>query len=343
MLPPPRPTLADDPLFAIRTAAGVTLSIALADFLNVSPPIIVPALLVSLLAGQRGAFNPGKVLGGAAVIIVLAWVAAELAAATRHEMFVFITVMLAVNYFAFYFLMKTGNQLGIMLLVLPNLLGLLSLGPLEGLYAMRDAFTSTALISAVLIPVLYLVLPPRTRVIYEPEPYTPDVERPEVQALLRLMVLAPLLLAFYLFVDMANMIYLIIAILVLAYPEREHQRTQARERILGTALGGVVAMAIVVVFSYMAHMAVLACVLFLGGLWFASRMVSGPLSANTYQVGYSVMAVLAVNSLTTSNPLEAGFERLMLTIGGATAALGFLALLEGLFLPRDRDLISTGS
>ena len=59
-------------------------------------------------------------------------------------------------------------------------------------------------------------------------------------------------------------------------------------------LPGVVAMAIVVVFSYMAHMAVLACVLFLGGLWFASRMVSGPLSANTYQVGYSVMAVLAV-------------------------------------------------
>lgn len=333
MLPPPRPTLADDPLFAIRTAAGVTLAVALADFLGTVPPMIVPALMVSLLAGQRGAFNASKVVGAAVVIVVLAWLSTEVVIVARYGMFVFITAMLAINYFAFFFLMKTGNQLGIMLVVFPNLLGLLSLDSSQSAYAMRDAFIETALISLGVIPVLYLVFPAKTRVIFAPEPYTPDVERPEMQALLRLAVLGPLLLAFYLFVDISNLIYLIIAILVLAYPERQHQRLQARERIIGTALGGFVAMAIVIVFSLTAHAAVLLCLLFLGGLWFSSRMVSGPLTANTYIVGYSVMAVLAVNSLTTSNPLEAGLERLLLTIGGAAAALTLLALLEGAFLP----------
>lgn len=123
-----------------------------------------------------------------------------------------------------------------------------------------------------------------------------------------------------------------------AYPEREHQRKEARERTVGTALGAGVAAIVVFLYALQPREAMLAGLLFLGGLWFAGRMMDGPLSANTYLLSYSVIVVLVVGSLAAGNPFEAWLDRLLLTMGGAAAALGLLALLESVLLPRRAPL-----
>ena len=73
--------------------------------------------------------------------------------------------------------------------------------------------------------------------------------------------------------------------------------------------------------------------LFLAGLYFGTRMMTGREPPMVYQFGFSAMLALVGGSLTSSEPGYAVLTRVVLTLAGAMAAVLLTALLEALFVP----------
>ncbi|SHK11515.1 Fusaric acid resistance protein-like [Roseomonas rosea] len=338
----PRPSRSDDPFFSLRCAIGVTAGLALIEPLALNPGMILPSMLVSLFCGQRGPYRPVSSIMTAAILAVLIWTIFGLCVLTQGMPAVQFVALLAVCYGALYLLLRTGNQLGVMVLVFTSMIGVLFGNSRAGAEAMRDAFTVTAVVSALLIPLLNLLLPPRRDAAPIPPPPPPALERPGLHALLRLAVLAPVLLAFLAGAPVSGLIFMIIVALVLGYPTRDAQRTQGRERILSTVQGGLVGIVVLVLFTLQAQFPVLLLLVLLAALWFTERMVAGPRSANTYQLGLSVLAVIVSGATLGTHPLETATTRLLLTIGGAAFGLAALSLLEWAFAPAGRACSGTG-
>ncbi|RKK03028.1 hypothetical protein EBE87_25390 [Pseudoroseomonas wenyumeiae] len=327
----PRPSRHDDPFFSLRCALGITIGFLLIEPLKIEPGMILPSLLVSLLCGQRGPYTPVKTVIGMAIVTLLIWLVFALCVLTQGMLAVQFLTLLGICYLAFYVLARSGNALGIMLLISTVMIGAMFGQSRLAAEAMRDAFTATAAVSALLIPCLNLLLPPRVDAAALPPPPPPEVERPALQALLRLVVLAPVLLAFQTIASPSDLIFVIMLALVLAYPTRQAQRTEARERISSTLLGGAAAVVILLAFTVQAHFLILLGLVFLAALFFAERMIAGRASANTYQLGPSVLAVIVAGVTVDVHPLETAATRLSLTMAGVASGLGLLSLLEWVF------------
>lgn len=325
----PRPSCADDPYFSLRCALGITLSLALIEPLAVNPGMILPSMLVSLFCGQRGPYSPVSSIVTGLMLMTLIWLIFGLCVLTQGLPAVQFVSLMAVCYGALYLLLRTGNQLGVMLLMFTSMIGVLFGTSRAVAETMRDAFTVTAIVSAMLIPLLNILLPPRADAAVPPPPPPPEIERPGIHALLRLAVLAPVVLAFLAGVaPSSGLIFLIIAALVLAYPTRQAQRIEGRERILSTLQGGGAAIVILMLFTLQAQFPILLLLVFLAVLWFTERMMAGPATANTYQLALSALAVIVAGATVNTHPLETAMTRLLLTLGGAAFGLAALSLLE---------------
>ncbi|MFZ6765089.1 FUSC family protein [Pseudoroseomonas sp. WGS1072] len=337
----PRPSRRDDPLFSLRCALGIAIGFLLIEPLKVDPGMVLPSLLVSLLCGQRGPYTPVKTLVGMAFVTLLIWLVFALCVLTQGMLAVQFLTLLGICYLAFYLLVRSGNPLGVMLLVFTVMIGAMFGQSRLAAEAMRDAFTATAAVSALLIPCLNLLLPPRTDATTPTALSPPAVERPALQALLRLAILAPVLLAFQTIASPSDLIFVIMLALVLAYPTRQAQRTEARERISSTLLGGAAGLLILVIFTFQTHFPILLGLVFLAALIFAERMIAGRASANTYQLGLSVVAVIVAGATVDVHPLETAATRLSLTMAGVIFGLSLLSLLEWVFAavlaPRSGD------
>lgn len=332
VLPPPDPR--EDPLFAVRVAVGLALAFLLVDLLSVPVPLWTPALMVNLLAGQRGAFNPKKVFGAAATIMVVAWAAAGLASLTRADPALHIVTFALVAALGFYLLVVRSNPVGTPLLVFPSILSAMALVSDATLIAMRNSLITTSLSAVVVIPLLYAVFPPRTREAYVPPPPRQRPQRPFAEVAIRLAVFVPALVPFYYGVDSTSIIYVVIVVFVLGHPEHALRRQEALERVVSTCIGGAAALALLAVLRFQPHVPVLLLLVLLSGLWFAHRMMTGPFSPMTYQFGFSVLVVVVASRLTGRDPFEVVVQRVVLTLAAATAALLLLALLEAVFVAR---------
>ncbi|MCO6416548.1 hypothetical protein JYK14_10280 [Siccirubricoccus sp. KC 17139] len=327
----PRPSPTDDPWFGLRCALGIMVALALIEPLGVNPGMILPTMLVSLLCGQRGPYSPVKSIVTAIMLVGLIWLIFGLCVLTQGMPGVQFVTLLLVCYGALYLLMRTGNQLGVMVLVFTSMVGVLFGSSRAAAEAMRDAFTITAIVSAILIPLLNLLMPPRADAASPPPPPPPELERPGFHALLRLVVLAPVLLAFLAGAPTSRLIFLILVALVLAYPTRQAGRTEGRERTISTLQGGFAGVSVLVLFTLQAQFPVLLLLTLLTALWFTGRMVSGPGTANTYQLALSVVVVIVSGATVDTHPLETAMTRLALTISGAAFGLAALSLLEKAF------------
>jgi hypothetical protein len=332
ILPPPDPR--DDPLFAVRVAVGVMLSFLLIEPLAVPIPALMPALTLGLLAGQRGAFNAKKAFGGAIMIPLIAWIMAGLASLTRGDPAVFIVIFGLVAFAGFYLLIVLASPLGILLLIFPALLSAMALLADAALVAMRDSMIISGLAAGVLVPLLYVVFPPRTRVVYEHPTERPHLERPLTEVMIRMAVFVPALLPFYFGVETSSIIYPIIIVFVLAHPEHVLRRREAIERVVSTCMGGGIALVVLGLLTVQPHLPVLLLLVLIAGLWFGHRMTTGPFTPMTYQFGFSVMIVVVASGLTGRDPWEVAVQRTVLTLAGAMAALLLLAFLEEIFIVR---------
>lgn len=332
----PRPDPLVDPHFAIRSAIGITLTYALVEPLGVAPASILPAMAVSQICSQRGDYAPGRTLVGAVATVAILWAIYGVTILVREQMLAFVGVVMAILYGAFHVLLRTGNPLAILVLVFTTLLSVLAVDSVAAAEAMRDAFTVTSVVTAILVPLLNLLLPVRQTgsPAAAPTAQSPGDARAGLQALLRLLALAPILFGLWFVFPSSGIIVPIMACMVLAYPTRDAQRVEAFERLTATLLGGTASLAILLLFSWQAHFPVLYLVIFLVALWFTGRMVDGPSSVNTYQVGLTVIAALVSAGMTSTHPMQDAVQRLVLTFLGAGMALGGLIFLESLFVRR---------
>lgn len=328
-MPPPRPAASDDPLFAVRAATGVAITIVLMDVMSVPVPMLFPLFAMALITNQRGPLNLARVGLLAVMLPTIAYVATFLAMATRDIPAVFVLIFLTISFIGFHLQLVRGNPMGLMLVMLPGILSTMALVSNDALRAMRDTFIMIGLTLGVLIPLLYVAFPGPTKALPPPPPPIPP-EHPFVDVMFRMLVYAPVLFAFYTGADTNSIIGLIIVAMVAAHPEHEMRRGEAVSRIEATALGGAVGLALVVVMSSEAHLAIEVCLVMLTGLWFCQRMMDGPRSFITYQFGFSVALGIAISGLTTRDPIETIIQRLVLTVGGALYAIAALWLLETL-------------
>jgi phage shock protein PspC (stress-responsive transcriptional regulator) len=81
-----------------------------------------------------------------------------------------------------------------------------------------------------------------------------------------------------------------------------------------------------------AHFPVLLILVFLGGLFIASRMIDGYYPPMVYQFAFSAMISLVAGGLSTQAPVDATILRIILTLFGAIAAAFMTVLLEQIFI-----------
>ena len=330
-MPPPRPNPVEDPLFAVRTATGVTASIVLMDVLQVPVPMMLPLLSMAIISNQRGPFNLTRVLTIALLLPVIAYASAFMAQATRDMPVIFAAVFLGTAFAGFYLQLVKGNPLGLFIVMLPGLLSTMALTGDTQLIALRDTFVTIGLMLGVLIPALYLVFPgpPAPTGPPPPPPPPPVLREPLLEAGMRLLVYAPALFAFYTGADFNSIVGLIIVAMVAVHPEHHLRLNEARDRIGATVAGCLAGLALVVVFSADAHLAVELCLVMLTALWFCEKMMTGRFSFVSYQFALSVTLGIAISGVTTRDPLFYGIQRVVVTAGGALYAMGMLVLLEG--------------
>lgn len=327
----PRPEAADDPLFAIRLASAAVVGFALAPVLQTAIPALLAALPVGLMAGMRKAFDPKKAFGGPIALIVMVWLVAALVLLAKPMPMVLIMLMALLFFAGFYLIQRTGNPIGMLVILMTVLMSVMGMSSITGMEAMRDSMTEAALATLLIIPALYLVFPPRTR-----------------ERMIEAYVLAPghhvraaairagvqLLLCFWLYsvIDASNMILAVVVTFVLVFPTRQAYFEEARQRVFATILGALVAL-LLFCLTFIAHLPIVLLLVMLAGLYFGSRMMHGRQPPMVYQFAFSAAVVLVSSSLTTSEPGYAVLTQVVLTLGGAVAAALLTALLEKLLIP----------
>ena len=328
----PRPLLADDPLFAIRLAFAAALGFVLAPLLQSSIPALMAALPVGLMAGNRKAFDPRKVFGAPIAFLVMVWFMSSLVSLTRPMPMVLIVLMGVLLFLGFLVIQRTGNPLGMLIVIVTVLMSVMGMSSIAAMEMLRDAMSEACIASLFIIPAMYLLFPVRTRE-KAVEHYVPAPGHHVKAAAIRAGVQLLLCFWLYSFIEPGNIILAVVATFVLVFPSQQRSLEEARQRMVATLLGAAMALLLLFCFTIVGHLSVMVLLLFLAGLYFGTRMMTGREPPMVYQFGFSAMLALVGGSLTSSEPGYAVLTRVVLTLAGAMAAVLLTALLEALFVP----------
>ena len=332
MLVPPRPKLEEDPLFAVRVAAMAVVCLVAIQVLK--PPLspILASLPVGLMAAQRMAFNPFRVLGGVVAMAVLAVLTAALAEAFREMPIALLAITGMLYTIGFHIALTTGSPLGLVVLIVTALTMLMGMTSSTLALMARDSFLLSALTAGLAIPILYMVFPARTKD-RMPEAYVP-APNAGASAVIRAVVLLALTLWLHGTLYVADNVLAIAAIFALVLPTQRHQWAEAADRTIGTAIGAAAALIVLALLVVINQFPVLMLLVFLASMILAARMMTSRLNATVYQFSLSVMLALIAIALTTQSPGYAAFTRLVVTLVGAGVAVLATTLIEGLLLRR---------
>jgi hypothetical protein len=326
-----RPEIDDDPLYAVRIAIMPLIGILLGMALRSPMPMIYPTLMFSLLAGNRKAFDPGRVFAAPIVFGAALWIVSGVVVALQGVPLLLIAAMGLIYFGAFYMIQRTGNGFGMLIAVAGVLMSIMGLGSYQAMDLLRVEMTKAALCSAVVAPILYALLPPRTkeRNVEIHAPAHPDGWA--MRALIRAVVLLALSLYLYTILDFSNMMLAVAAMFVLVFSTRETIRTEVGRRIFSVLLGGTLGMGILTLLGISSHLVVLLGLVFLVTLWLGNKMLTGHMAAVSYQDAASVMISLVASALATSEPSFAFIQRAGLTIAGTMVAALAVSALDALF------------
>ena len=325
----PRPNVADDPLYAVRLGVTGMLAFAAIPLLNPALPPIIAALPVGLIAAQRKAFSPGKAIGGPVAMIVMVYAMTWLIELLRPMPLVYVGAMWLAYFAGFRMILQSGAPAGMLIVVLAVLLSVMGMNGNATVETLRDGFVQASVVALVLGPLVYFLFPARTTEQHVDEP-VPTEGNVTLGAAIRASVLLGMSFWLYTVMQPSDMMMAVIAAMVLVFPTRRAVFFEAQQRIRATLYGAAVAVPVLWVFTLSAHLSILLGLVFLGGLWLGSRMLSGPHPSNVYQYGLSVALALIAGSLSTQDAGYAVFTRIVLTLGGALAAALLVALLDAL-------------
>lgn len=328
----PRPRAEDDPLFAVRLATAVALAYGIALWLRPTMPMIAPALTAGILASMRGRFDPIKAVGGPVTMALAMAVMAFVVGLLRPYPPALVLVIGVIYTLAYTLILRTGNPLGMLILVASSLMSIMGMNSVPGMQFLRDVFIEGAAVALCVIPLLYALLPPATREAAV-EVYPPGIGGGFLlRGAIRGVVLLLLTYWLYTVVPESNMMMAVAAIFVMSFPTRKRRWDEARERILATVIGGGLALAILTTITFSAHVSNLLLLIFLGALLLGSRMVSGRHPPMVYQFALSSMVAIIGAALTAKVPLDTTLLRIAQTMGGAVSASLLTGLLEALLI-----------
>ncbi|MCX7568173.1 FUSC family protein [Sulfitobacter sp. F26169L] len=323
----PRPTLAEDPLYAVRLGLTGALAYAAIPLINPALPPIIAALPVGLIAAQRKAYNPVKMIAAPVVMIVLVYVMTWLVEQLRPMPLVYVGAMWLTYFMAFRMILKTGAPAGMLIIIVAVLMSVMGMHGTATVETMRDGFVQAALVAAVLGPVVYLLVPARTKEMHVDEP-VPSPGRVETGAAIRATALLGLSFWLYSVMQPSDMMMAMVAAMVIVFPTRTAVWSEAGQRVRATLYGSGVAIVILALFVFSQHLLILLGLVFLSGLYFGSRMLEGPQPSMVYQYAFSVTLSLVAGALSTQDPGYATFTRIVLTMAGAFTAAYVVALLD---------------
>ncbi len=328
----PRPKTEDDPLYPVRLALMPIIGLVLGIWLNSPMAMVYPSLLYSLLASGRMAFDAGRVIASPIVFGGALWLVSGLVVMLQGVPLVLIAAMGLLYVLAFYMIQRTGSGFGMLIAVAGVLMSVMGLGSYQAMDYLRVEMTKAALCSAIVIPVLYALLPPRTT------KKMPDEAMPthSDQLLKRSLIRGLTLLVFsgylYTILDMSNVMLAVAAMFVLVFPTRRSLWAEAGQRSFSVLLGGAMAMGVLGLLTISSHFVVLVAAMFLATLWVGHKMMYGRMPSMAYQDAGSVMISLVGSALATAEPGFAYMQRLGLTILGTIVAAFAVSLLEALLL-----------
>lgn len=323
----PRPDYVEDPDYGLRLGLTGMLAYGAAAVLNPALPPIVAALPVGLIAAQRKAFDPGKLIGGVIAMIIFPWLMTWVVETLRPMPWVYFVAMWGLYFTGFLMILKTGAQAGMLIVVITVLFSIMGMHGNATVEALRDGFVQASLVSLVVGVLVYLALPAHTqdRHVDDPKPGGGD---PVIGAMIRATVL--LFLSFWLYAVMqpSDMMMAVIAAMVLVFPTRRAVFSEAMQRVRATLYGAAAAAVILSVFVLSQHLAIALGMIFLAGLWLGQKMLFGPHPSMVYQYAYSVALALVAGALSTQDASYAAFTRVVLTLVGAFSAALMVALLD---------------
>jgi hypothetical protein len=327
----PRPDAHEDPNFGIRLGLVGVLAFAAIPIIDPDMPSIVAALPVGLIAAQRKAFNLSNAIAGPLTMIVVAWFLAVLVKWVAPLPLVFIGVMWLLYFVGFLMILRTDSQAGMLIVVMTVLISIMGMHGNARVDTLRDGFVQASLVALVIAPIVYFLVPARTRAMHIAQP-EPDGGDHVIGALIRASVL--LLVSFWLYSVMqpSDMMLAVIAAMVLVFPTRQTVYSEAWQRVRATMYGGAIAAAILFLFTLSSHLSILLGLIFLAGLWLGQGMLYGRHPSMVYQYGFSVALALVAGALSSQDPGYATFTRIVLTLAGAFTAAFMVAILDALLL-----------
>lgn len=323
----PRPVVDEDPLYAVRLALTGMLAYAAVPILNPALPPIIAALPLGLIAAQRKAFNPIKMIAGPLVMIVMVYAATWFFEQLRPMPVVYVGAAWLAYFIAFRMILKTGAPLGMLIIIVALLMSIMGMHGTATLETMRDGFAQASLVALVIGPLVYILLPARTKTLHVDTP-VPTPGWVEVGAAIRATVLLGLSFWLYSVMQPSDMMMAMIAAMVIVFPTGARVWDEAFQRIRATLYGAAVAMLVLWLFTLSQQLVIILGLIFLSGLFFGSKMLRGPQPSMVYQYAFSVTLALVAGALSTQDASYAAFTRIVLTLMGAFTAAFVVALLD---------------
>jgi hypothetical protein len=325
----PRPDPVEDPLFGIRLGLLGTLAYAAIPVLNPTLPPIIAALPVGLIAAQRRAFAPAKIIGGVFAMMVLPWIMTWFVEWLRPMPMVYVGAMWLVYFSGFLMILSTGAAAGMLIVVVGVLMSVMGMHGSATVETLRDGFVQASLVALVVGPLVYILLPARTREQQVDDP-VPSGGNVAGGAAIRATILLGFSFWLYAVMQPSDMMMAVVASMVLVFPTRDAVFYEARQRVRATFYGGAIAIGVLSLFTLSPHLPILLGLIFLGGLWLGQKMLHGAQPSMVYQYAFSVALALIAGALSTQDPGYATLTRIVLTLTGAFVAAFVVALLDAL-------------
>lgn len=327
--PNPRPQ--DDPWFAVRLACMPVIGLTIGVVLMSPMLILFPIMMTSLMAGNRKAFNPGKVFGAPIALGGGLWVMSGVVALTYQSPLLLILSTGLCYFIGFYLIQKTGSPIGMLLIICTALTAVMGNGTYQAMQLLRDEMSKALICYALVAPILFMIFPPKTQEMQVDE-YTPSPEDGLfIRALNRTFVLLGVTVLLYTLIPFNNVVLIIGGMYVLVQSAVSEMAREAYQRIRSALSGGAIAMLILAAMQISGHLTTLMFLIFLAVLALGHLMLYGPRRAMTYQDAATIMISIVGTSLTSSDPSFAYIQRVVLTLGGVTGGMLLIVFLDNLF------------
>lgn len=298
-----------------------------------SPMLMMfPIMMFSMMAGNRKAFDARRVFGAPIAFAGMLWMMSLVLALFYQTPGTLIVVMGIIFFLGFYLIQKTGSPMGMLFIVAAALITVMGLGSHMAMSFMRSEMTKAGLCLAIFAPILYMLLPVKTREM-NVEVHVPAPENGRVT---RALIRTGIMLAYTLFLctilDFSNMILAVGGMYILVFTTQSDVWREVVQRSLSTLIGGGAAMIILGALMLSGHLVVLLTLVFLLVLFLSDRMMTGRLRPMVYQDAASIMISIAGSALATSDPASAFMQRAGLTMVGALAAAVLVGILDALLV-----------